>query len=70
MDGNKYAVIWEIIKNVLGVSIIFLLGDWFGAGKFFSVINYALLEYFAVSTFVAIWLAQEKKEQQQFTATV
>jgi alkylglycerol monooxygenase len=63
MDGSKYAAMWEIIKNVLGVAIIFLAGDWFGMDKFSSVVSYVLLEYFAVSAFVTVWMVQENKKR-------
>jgi len=65
MDGNKYAILWEIIKNVMGVAIIFLAGDWFGTNRFFSIISYALLEYFAISTFITIWLLQQKNKMDK-----
>ncbi len=58
MDGNKYALVWEIIKNVIGIAIVFLMGDWFGMDKYASVISYVLLEYFALSGFITGWLVQ------------
>jgi alkylglycerol monooxygenase len=61
MDGSKYAVICEVIKAAFGITIIFISDDWFGLSKFSSVINYVLLEYFAVSVFVAVWLQQQNK---------
>jgi alkylglycerol monooxygenase len=63
MDGSKYAIVWEIIKNVMGVAIIFLLGDWFGMDKYSSLMSYVLLEYFAVSGFITGWLVLEKRLQ-------
>ena len=56
MDGSKYAIIWDIVKNIIGITIVFLLGDWFGADKISSAISYVLLTYFAVSAFVAVWI--------------
>ena len=61
MDGSKYTIFWDVLKNVIGIAIIFLLGDWFGTDKFSPVISYLLLEYFAISTFVAIWILQKNK---------
>ena len=63
MDGNKYALVWEVAKNIIGVALIFLLGDWFGAGKISSAISYVLLEYFAISSFVTIWLVAQQKNK-------
>ena len=62
MDGSKYAVLWEALKSIAGVSLIFLMNDWFGADKFSKVISYAIVEYFTISFFVAVWLMQEKKK--------
>ncbi len=62
MDGSKYTMFWELIKNIIGVAIIFTFNDWFGASQFFSKINYVLLEYFAISTFVTWWLLHQNKK--------
>ena len=61
MDGSKYAVVFEIIKAVAGITIIFLSEDWFGLSRFSPIISYVLLEYFAISVFIAIWLQQQNK---------
>ena len=31
MDRNRFAFLWEIIKNILGVSIIYKTGGWFSS---------------------------------------
>ena len=65
MDGNKYAIVWEIIKAIFGISIILLTKNWFGANKFSSIIIYVLLAYFAVSVFITIWLAQQNSKSNK-----
>ena len=35
MDRNRYALFWEVIKNIFGCAIIYKTGDWFGASVFF-----------------------------------
>ncbi len=60
MDGNKYAPVWDLVKSIFGISLIFLMGDWFGSNHFSAAISYALLEYFALSFFVTLWLMQQK----------
>ena len=72
MDGNKYAIIWEITKAIFGISIILLTKDWFGVNTFSSIIIYVLLAYFTVSVFVTIWLAQQnsKMDKQYLDAVV
>ena len=62
MDGSRYTMFWELLKNIIGVAIIFTFNDWFGATQFFSKINYVMLEYFAVSTFVTWWLLHKNKK--------
>jgi hypothetical protein len=56
MDGSKYTIFWDVLKNGVGIAIVFIYGDWFGANKISPIISYVLLEYFAVSTFIAIWI--------------
>jgi sterol desaturase/sphingolipid hydroxylase (fatty acid hydroxylase superfamily) len=55
MDRNRYALFWEIIKNILGCAIIYKTGDWFGASAFFPGINYSIIAWFIVSTLVTTW---------------
>ena len=62
MDGNKQAIGWDIFKNCIGIALIFLFGDWFGADRFSSLITYILLEYFALSAFITIWLLYKKNK--------
>lgn len=62
MDGSRYAMVWELIKNVVGVSIIFLFDDWFGVSYISSAINYVLLFYFGISGFISFLLLQQNKK--------
>ncbi len=62
MDGSRYTMFWELLKNVIGVAIVFTFNNWFGAAQFFSKISYVMLEYFAVSTFVTWWLLHQNKK--------
>ena len=55
MDRNRYALFWEIIKNMFGCAIIYKTGDWFGAFVFFPGINYSIIAWFIVSTLVTAW---------------
>lgn len=55
MDRNPYALVWELLKNVLGLSIIYYLGDWFGAGNYLPWINTALIVWFILSGVVCGW---------------
>jgi alkylglycerol monooxygenase len=62
MDGNKYAPVWDLVKSVFGVALIFLMGDWFGSNDFSAAISYGLIEYFGLSFFVTLWLMQQKNK--------
>lgn len=55
MDKHSFSLIWELAKNIFGMSIIFYSGDWFGASKYFSLINYVLITYFIASSFITAW---------------
>ena len=57
MDHNRYALFWEVIKNIFGCAIIYKTGDWFGASVFFPGINYSIIAWFIVSTLVTAWFA-------------
>ena len=66
MDRNRYAILWELIKNVVGILIIYRLGNWFGANAYSSGINYVLVVYFILSTVITGWFVfQHKKEDEQ-----
>jgi sterol desaturase/sphingolipid hydroxylase (fatty acid hydroxylase superfamily) len=56
MDHNPYALAWEIAKNVLGMTAVWYLGDWFGSDGLLPGIHYGVLAYLVVSTFVTAWL--------------
>ncbi len=62
MDGSKYTIFWEVLKNAVGIAMIFFFEDWFGVERYWPGINYILLEYFIISTFVTIWLWQQNKK--------
>lgn len=54
MDGNKYAFVWEIVKAIFGLSIIYYIGDWFGASKHIAQLNLILVIYFILSLAITI----------------
>ncbi len=55
MSRNKYAVMWEFLKSIFGIAIIFYYGDWFGAGKYLPWINVLLIIYFITAFLVTAW---------------
>lgn len=68
MDGNPYAVIWEGAKNVAGIAIIVYTGDWFNASREIPWINYALIAYFVIATFITFWLSYTCQRAQKPSA--
>jgi alkylglycerol monooxygenase len=69
MDRNPYAVIWEGIKNVFAIGIIYWQGDWFGASQYLSGINYLLIAYFGLATVITGWFVI-KHRREDTLATV
>jgi sterol desaturase/sphingolipid hydroxylase (fatty acid hydroxylase superfamily) len=66
MDRNKYAIVWEIIKNSFGIAIILQTGDWFGAAALGPALKYVAVAYFLLSTVVTLWFVMKHaKEDQQ-----
>lgn len=55
MDRNPYALLYETLKNLIGLSIIYLTGDWFGISAQLSWATYALSAYFILSTIVTAY---------------
>ena len=70
MDGNKYAIGWEFFKATIGITVIFSLGDWFGAGKFFPWISYVLIAYFILSAGVTGWLVYASRKEETGSLTI
>lgn len=60
MDGNRYAIAWEMAKALSGIGIIYYTGDWFGAGAWHAGLKYLLLVYFVASC-AATWYFSRKQ---------
>lgn len=71
MDRIRYALLWEIIKNILGCYIIYKTGDWFSSSPFVTWMNYAIIAWFILSTLVTSWfvLIEFKSEEHSSMAT-
>lgn len=55
MDRNPYALFWEVLKNGLGLYLIFSTGDWFGINHELPWAAYAIAGYFMLSTLLTSW---------------
>lgn len=67
MDKNKYAAVWEIIKNSFGAAILFQTGDWFGASQYFTAIKYVLMLYFILSSVITLWFVMKHEKELNST---
>lgn len=66
MDGSKYAYVWEILKCLFGLGIIYFIGDWFGASRHITQLNSILVVYFILSLVVTIRLNSNNQNQATF----
>lgn len=57
MDRNPYALVWEAIRSVLGLTLIYRQGDWFGAAVFLPGVQYVVAGYFILSLLVSVYFA-------------
>jgi alkylglycerol monooxygenase len=66
MDRNPYALFWEILKNAFGIAVIYKTGDWFSISNNISAwINYLLIGYFMLSTFVTVWFVMKHSKEDR-----
>ena len=63
MDRNPYAIVWESLKNIFALGIIYRYGDWFGASQYLSWINYILIAYFVTATVVTAWFVYQNYKE-------
>lgn len=65
MDRNKYAILWEVIKNSFGIAILLQTGDWFGAAALSPVLKYITGAYFLLSTIVTLWFVMKHAKEDE-----
>jgi sterol desaturase/sphingolipid hydroxylase (fatty acid hydroxylase superfamily) len=61
MDGNVWALLFEGIKTVVGLGIIWFIGDWFGASKVFPFSTLLVIVYFIFSLAATVGLVWQQK---------
>lgn len=61
LDGNQSAWVWESIKNLVGIYILYSQRDWFGASAFVPFISEVLLIYFIIASAVSYWLSRQQE---------
>ncbi len=71
MDGNAYALAWEILKSVSGIGIIYRLGNWFGTDTYGIWITDVLITYFILSPIITAWFVFKRaRSGKQLTIPV
>jgi hypothetical protein len=53
MDGDKNAFVWEGIKCITAIFLIYSTGGWFGAEKYHASIPYLVGAYLVVSIYLS-----------------
>lgn len=64
MDGNKYAIVWELLKSAVGAGIIIYTGDWFRINSFSGAASWMLMGYFILSPIITVALLQQNRNRQ------
>jgi len=71
MDHHPYAWIWEIVKSSMGLSVIFLTGDWFGASKTYPSMSWMMAVYLVVSTLITLYFQiTETNQPKKYWQTI
>jgi hypothetical protein len=72
MDRSRYAIIWETIKNIVGIGFIYQIGDWFGSDQIlFPSLKLILTGYFLVSELVtAAFVIRHLKEDKLLISAI
>ena len=66
MDHHPNAWLWEILKTVYGISILYYRGDWFGTGQYLATANYLFIAYFLLSAAVSFYFLHGRQKQPRF----
>ncbi len=55
LDRNRYAIVWESLKNAFALFVIYVQKDWFGISSILPGAQYMLAVYFISSTAICAW---------------
>lgn len=55
MDRNNYALLYETLKNIIGLFIIYQMGDWFGINAKLPWATATIAAYFILSTLITAY---------------
>jgi alkylglycerol monooxygenase len=67
MDGNRYALAWEIAKAFAGIGVLFYISPLFSNSILFTWTKYLLIAYFIVSCFITALFAMSMQRKTVLT---
>lgn len=62
MDRSRIAAYIEVGRGLLGLGIIFYLGDWFGLDSFVPLGNFVMVGYFLITIFSGIYFTYLERD--------
>jgi hypothetical protein len=67
MDTRKFSVLWEGLRFIFSLGIIFYFGDWFGMSQLVSFSNGVLIAYFILSLAMSLYFVLVEFNKNQKT---
>lgn len=65
MDRNRYAIWWEILKNLFGLVLIVNSGDWFGLNSHVPGGSLVIAGWFVLTTLITYWFVIRETEKKE-----
>jgi alkylglycerol monooxygenase len=58
MDKNRFAILWESLRLITVLAIIYYFGDWFGLNSVFPFGNIVVIGYLIISLLITIYFVK------------
>ncbi len=58
MDKNNYSIVWETVRLMLGLGIVFYFNDWFGLNTSIKIGSSVVISYLVLSFLVNLYFVQ------------
>lgn len=65
MDTRKISILWESIRFIYAMGILYFYGDWFGSSDLWSGSTYLLIGYFVLSLSMSIYFVAVDFEKEK-----
>lgn len=69
MDARKISMLWESIRFLFGIGLIFYFGDWFGINQLFPFATYLIAAYLILSLVVTLYFNNNNFEKELLSVT-